>query len=250
MGPTLVALHAHPDDEAIFTGGLLLRAHRAGWRTVVVLATNGAAGANPGWAIADTAAHRRAEAEAACVGLGVDRLVVLPFTDSTLGCLPPEVIVEHLEDALEGESPTVLVTYDERGIYGHPDHVAVHCVGVRVASNGLPVYEATLSRRHLGEVRDGLVGRRALAPWRWPLDLNGRLGTAIAAEPDLLHLELGADELTAKVTAIAAHGSQVAYAPEFMGIPPGAFHRLLEHEWYGRRGDAHADFEHLLRSAS
>ena len=36
--PTVLFFHAHPDDEAIFTGGLLAAASTAGWRTVVVIA--------------------------------------------------------------------------------------------------------------------------------------------------------------------------------------------------------------------
>lgn len=253
--PTLVALHAHPDDESIFTGGLLARAARSGWRTVVVLATSGEAGSVPGYEVDDTGAHRRAEAAAACAVLGVDRLVLLPFTDSGMlgraagdrrlaGTHPLEV-VEAIEAVLEGESPSVVTTYDEHGIYGHPDHVAVHCVGRLLADAGVAVYEATLDRRHLGRMRDELIGRRVLAPWRWPLDLTGRLG--IDGDDELLHLDLEPDgELAVKRAALAAHASQVTFAPEFMGIPPGAFHRLLAHEWFLPAGRRCTEFEELV----
>ena len=51
------------------------------------------------------------------------------------------------DDALDGESPTVVATYDERGIYGHPDHVAVRCVGRHLARAGLAVCESKCSGR-------------------------------------------------------------------------------------------------------
>lgn len=243
--PTLVALHAHPDDESIFTGGLLVRAAQAGWRTVVVLATSGEIGATPGYHVpaGDLGAHRRREAERACAELGVDRLTVLPYRDSTLAGLPACELAEAVEDALDGESVDVLTSYDERGVYGHPDHVAVHAAGRALAAGGLPVYEATIDRAHLHRLRDALVGRRALAPWVWPADLTGRIGTNGG---DLVHLTLDEDgELPAKLAAIAAHGSQVTFAREFMGIPPGAFHHLLAHEWFAPAGERSPGLEDL-----
>lgn len=254
--PTLVAFHAHPDDEAIFTGGLLVRAARAGWRTVVVLATSGEAGITPGVDVADVGALRRREAEAACTALGVDRLVVLPFRDSGLAPrrqagrglagADPHAVLAQFDAALDGEAPSVVTTYDADGVYGHPDHIAVHRAGRLLAAEGIAVYEATIDRAHLHRVRDGLVGRRALAPWRWPQDLTNRLGRL---DPGDTTLRLALDpeeELPAKVAAVAEHASQVTFAAEFMGLPPGAFHRLFADEWFhpaGRRDDG---FEALV----
>ena len=44
---TLVCFHAHPDDEALSTGGSMARAHAEGHRVVLVIATNGEHGEVP-----------------------------------------------------------------------------------------------------------------------------------------------------------------------------------------------------------
>ena len=81
---TLVVFHAHPDDEAIATGGSMARAHAEGHRVVLVVATDGEHGEVPddladGETLAD---RRRAETERSAAALGVDRLVWLGYADS------------------------------------------------------------------------------------------------------------------------------------------------------------------------
>ena len=87
---TLMAVHAHPDDEAISTGGVLARAAAEGIRTVVVTCTNGELGDAPGGVKpgeeghdeAEVVAIRRAELEKACTELGVEHLEMLGYHDS------------------------------------------------------------------------------------------------------------------------------------------------------------------------
>ena len=81
---TLVVFHAHPDDEAIATGGSMARAHAEGHRVVLVVATDGEHGEVPddladGETLAD---RRRAETERSAAALGVDRVVWLGYADS------------------------------------------------------------------------------------------------------------------------------------------------------------------------
>src|SRR3954466_3629480 len=83
-GHTVVVLHAHPDDEAIFTGITLRRLADAGARTVLVMATSGELGESrvplrPGESVAR---RRVAELECAAGLLGVSRLVLLGRRDS------------------------------------------------------------------------------------------------------------------------------------------------------------------------
>src|SRR6476660_8826338 len=89
---TLVAFHAHPDDEALLTGGLLARASAAGHRVVLVPATAGElglAGAQDG--AGDRLAGRRmAELEASAALLGCARVVGLGFSDSGLRVDPDD----------------------------------------------------------------------------------------------------------------------------------------------------------------
>ena len=81
---TLVCLHAHPDDEAIATGGSMARAHAEGHRVVLIVATDGAHGEVPddltdGETLED---RRRDETMASAAALGIDRVEFLDYTDS------------------------------------------------------------------------------------------------------------------------------------------------------------------------
>lgn len=140
---TLVTFHAHPDDEAIATGGTMARAAAAGHRVVLVTATAGDRGevAEGFLAPGETLAQRRtAELAAAGEILGVARIEVLGYRDSGMMGTPanddPECFWQadvdeaaaRLAAILTEESADVLTIYDDHGNYGHPDHVKVHQV--------------------------------------------------------------------------------------------------------------------------
>jgi LmbE family N-acetylglucosaminyl deacetylase len=88
---TLMAVHAHPDDEASSTGGVLARYSDEGVRTIVVTCTNGEFGDGPagikpgedGHDTADVAQTRLAELRESCKHLGVTDLETLGYHDST-----------------------------------------------------------------------------------------------------------------------------------------------------------------------
>jgi LmbE family N-acetylglucosaminyl deacetylase len=233
--PTLLALHAHPDDEAIFTGGLLAAAHAARWRTVVVIATSGHQGLSPHTEL-DTAAHRRAETIRAAAILGVGRLDFLDYHDSgmtasehTRGCLattPLDHSTTAVQSIIDQEQPALVTTYDEIGIYHHPDHLAIHAIGRRLDLPG-GLLEATISRPALLAQRDVWLAR-GMPTHVWPSPLTATIGTD---HPTLRSLDV-TDHLGAKEAAISAHDSQILTAESFMGLPPGVFHALLATEWY------------------
>ena len=87
---TLMAVHAHPDDESSSTGGVLARYADEGVRTVVVTCTNGELGDAPGGIKpgqeghdeAEVARIRLGELERACETLGVAHLELLGYHDS------------------------------------------------------------------------------------------------------------------------------------------------------------------------
>ena len=164
MPYTLVAFHAHPDDEALLTAGTMARAAAHGHRVVLVLATDGGAGL----ASSDYGGHqelasvRLAEAHASAVALGVARVVSLGYADSGLGPDlepdPPGQVrfvrtsvaeaAQRLAAVLQEEQADVLLTYDENGGYGHRDHVMAHQVARRAAdlAGTRRVLEATVPR--------------------------------------------------------------------------------------------------------
>lgn len=239
--PTVVFFHAHPDDEAIFTGGTIARLVDEGARVVVVLATGGERGVAAG----DTAAlgtHRRAETMAACGLLGVHRVAFLGYTDS--GLTPPGEVPEptafaladvdeaagRLAAVMAQEDAATLVLYDEGGIYGHADHLAVHRVGRRAAERAgiATVYEATVDREYLHFVATHLVELAALSLHH---DVPSGVPTAVVTTT----LDVR-PQLDRKRGAMAAHASQIPPDSEAMQLDAATFAGVYGYEWYIRTG--------------
>jgi LmbE family N-acetylglucosaminyl deacetylase len=245
---TLVTFHAHPDDEAIATGGTMARAAAAGHRVVLVTATAGDRGevAEGFLAPGETLAERRTdELAAAATILGVARTEILGYRDSGMVGTPanddPECFWQaDLEEAaarlaaiLTEERADVLTIYDDHGNYGHPDHVQVHRVGVRAAelAGVRRVYEATVNR-------DEIVRFINQAAERGLLELPDIEG--VGAEMGLPESELTtavdvSSYLDVKRAAMAAHASQIGETSFFLAMPPEAFTAAFSTEWYRRR---------------
>jgi mycothiol conjugate amidase Mca len=143
---TLMAVHAHPDDEAIGTGGVLARAAAEGIRTVLVTCTGGEVGEiNPDTRVAveDLGPVRERELREACAVLNVTHLELLGYRDSGMAGTsdnnhPDSFAQADLDDAtarlvelVRTYRPSVIVTYDESGFYGHPDHINAHRIATR-----------------------------------------------------------------------------------------------------------------------
>ncbi len=143
-----MAVHAHPDDEAIGTGGILARYADEGVRTVLVTCTNGELGDAPGGVKPGEPGHdedvvvrlRRQELEASCDVLGVSHLELLGYHDSgmegwaqnespgSFWRTPVTAAAARLAELIRHYEPQVVVTYDEHGFYGHPDHIQANRV--------------------------------------------------------------------------------------------------------------------------
>jgi LmbE family N-acetylglucosaminyl deacetylase len=141
---TLLLVHAHPDDESISTGGVMMKAHDEGHRVVLVTATRGEVGEISNM---DEAASRprlgeirTEEMRRAGEILGVDRQEFLGYRDSgmrgtadnenpaSFHRAPLAEAAERLAKILREERPQVVVTYDPTGTYFHPDHVKAHLI--------------------------------------------------------------------------------------------------------------------------
>ena len=252
---TVVFFHAHPDDEAIFTGGAIARLSRQGWCVVLVVATQGELGA-PAAAGSSTdavAAERMAETRRACELLGVDRTEFLGYHDSGLlgdvantapgafWSADSDEVADRLARLLREVGATALVVYDETGIYGHPDHVKVHEVGLVAADlAGVDcVYEVTVDREYLHFVESHLVIEAGAARSR--LDPGAsELGLAASAigKPTVLVSNTVdvRDLLDLKRAAMAAHRSQIPETASAMRLPTDAFAAVYGFEWFIRRG--------------
>jgi len=175
---TLMAVHAHPDDEATTTGGVLARYAAEGIRTVLVTCTDGSCGDGPGGVKPGDPGHdpaavalmRRQELETSCEVLKISDLELLDYADSGMMGWPsndapgafwqtpvPEAAA-RLADLMRHYRPDVVVTYDENGFYGHPDHIQAHRItmaAVEMTDLTPKVYWTTMPRsmmRRFGEV--------------------------------------------------------------------------------------------------
>jgi LmbE family N-acetylglucosaminyl deacetylase len=174
-----MAVHAHPDDEVIGTGGTLARYSAEGVRTVLVTCTNGEQGDAPGGIKPGELGHdpalvaslRLNELKESVAHLGVSHLEVLGYPDSGMAgwsandnasafCnLPLSVAAEQVAQLMLRYRPQVVVTYDDNGGYGHPDHIQAHRAAVAAAeSTGVPekLYYAALPRSAFGQLRQQL----------------------------------------------------------------------------------------------
>lgn len=254
---TIVSFHAHPDDEALLTGGTLAGASAAGHRVVLVTATcgeRGLAGGQDGTGD-DLARTRVAELQASARSLGCARVVLLGYADSGMHttadpasarCAFSRVGVasaaEALAEILREESADVLTIYDQNGGYGHPDHVQVHRVGTLAAqlADTPCVLEATVPGSLFR------LALRLLALVGHPLGSSAPLGIGqvFSDRRRITHRVRVTPHLEAKRAALAAHASQrrgagqVRVLDRLVALPKPLFALVLGHEWFIEQGRA------------
>ena len=260
---TLVCFHAHPDDEAIGTGGVMAKAAHAGHRVVLITATLGEHGevADGFLNAGEQLGERRAKelAEAASI-LGASRLELLGYRDSGMMGTPendaPDAFWQaDVEEAahkvaaiLTEENADVLTIYDQNGVYGHPDHIKVWEVGVRAAeiAGTKKVYEGTINRT--AWLRRAAQGD---APVRTIEKVNG-VDTVIdhdagEVQPTIeFPLGVEEDQLTTAVDvkdfvdlkkkAMRVHASQITEESFFLKMPDELFAEGFGTEWFILRG--------------
>jgi LmbE family N-acetylglucosaminyl deacetylase len=269
---TLVCFHAHPDDEAIGTGGTIAKAAKDGHRVVLVTATRGEHGEYPEGFLepGETLAQRREKemADAAKV-LGVNRHEFLGYVDSGMMGTPEndaagsfwkadvEEAAQRLAKILEEEHADVLTIYDANGIYGHPDHIKVYEVGVRAAeiAGTRKVYETTINRTAwLRRMQAGGAPARTIET----VDGVDTLVDIPEGEARTIEFPLGVEEdqlttsidvhdfLDTKKAALRAHASQITEESFFLSMPEDVFAEGFGTEWFILRGAPRGIHEHDL----
>jgi N-acetyl-1-D-myo-inositol-2-amino-2-deoxy-alpha-D-glucopyranoside deacetylase len=248
----LLLVHAHPDDETITCGGVMARAAAAGAAVTLVTCTRG----EQGEVIPPELAHlsgdglgeyREGELARACAALGVtdhrwlggrgawhDSGMVLagagiraaaPARLDAGAFAAPEGFdaqVAALVGVLREVAPRVVVTYDERGGYGHPDHVRAHEVtmaAVRAVDPEASAVTVAATAAAHDEVAAGLAALRRRPGLPLPVPPVADLPTV----PDATittRVELGRAR-AAKLAALRAHATQVAVYED--GHEPPAF---------------------------
>jgi len=244
---TVTFFHAHPDDEAIATGGTMADLADQGHRVVLVTATRGELGEIPEGLLdpGETLTERRAaELAEACRILGVARQAFLGYLDSgmagdaandrtgSFAAADVDEAAAALATILVEEGSDVLVIYDEHGGYDHPDHVQVHRVGMAAADRAATpvVYMATMNRDFFRTLST-LVEQ---SDWQPPegttdgLDTMGEPASRLTTEVDVTAW------IEAKREAMRAHASQISETSFFLTMPDDVFSTVWGQEWYIR----------------
>jgi len=255
---TVVAFHAHPDDEALLTGGTLAKLADQGHRVVIVVACDGAM-REPN--------SRLDEFRASAAILGAARAEHLGYADSGHGPVlypdPPGRVrfaradlaeaAGKLAALLREEHADLLLSYDARGGYGHRDHIKVHQVGAAAADlAGVRVLEATVPRELAVQVFSVLSRLNGLIT-RYTAQEARSAGTPRAAITHRVDVRRYAAR---KQAALAAHRSPVygkgRAARLFrlaIALPVPVFALLAGREWYAEPGAAPGPvLDDILRS--
>ncbi len=263
---TLMAVHAHPDDEATSTGGVLARYAAEGVRTVLVTCTDGACGdapggikpGQPGHDPVAVAALRREELAQSSAVLQVSHLELLGYADSGMmgwpqndaphafWQTPVDEAAARLAELIRIHQPDVVVTYDENGFYGHPDHIQANRVtmaALKLSGSPAKVYWTTAPRSMMAEFQRTMA-EEAGADWD-ELERAEQAG----AESDRPAFEIGLpdEEITTWVD-VTAYGpvkfkALQAYASQsdsifFLNLGVERFTALMGRETFVRVSDS------------
>ncbi|GAA1005750.1 GlcNAc-PI de-N-acetylase [Acrocarpospora pleiomorpha] len=247
---TVMAVHAHPDDEVMGTGGMLARYADEGIRTVLVTCTNGEQGDGPGGVKPGEPGHdddavakvRLGELRESAAHLGIRHVEPLGFRDSGMdgwdgnghtdafANIPVEVAAEKLSDLIRRYRPQVVVAYNEKGGYGHPDHIQAHRIAVAaVEATGIPdkFYYTATPRSWMADMV-AYMTESGMDTEGWDLEEFTDPDDQITSVLDV------SDYFERKIKAMAAHASQGD--SEFMlNIPDEIQRRMFAGEAYIRR---------------
>jgi LmbE family N-acetylglucosaminyl deacetylase len=255
---TMMAVHAHPDDEASSTGGVLATYSAQGIRTVVVTCTNGEfgdgpAGVKPGANGHDeqaVARQRLAELRESAAILGVSDLELLGYHDSGMPdwdykdradafCNVPEAdVAARISGLMEQYRPQVLITYDDQGPYQHPDHVhASRAAQAAFAASGLAakLYLSAMRRSDWRKIWEALRELGEEVPDFDALDADALRQAAESEQRITTSVDIR-PVLALKRDALFAHGSQIQES-WFSKIPQDIVELTFGHEHFIRASD-------------
>ena len=242
----LMAVHAHPDDEAAMTGGILAKYAAEGITTVLVVCTDGALGDQVNGATPTddhhepdaVAEHRHQELLESCKVLSISHLETLGYSDSGMDGWPQnnaegsfwqtpvEQGAARLVELIERYQPQVVVTYDENGFYGHPDHIQANRItqaAVRQVESVKKLFYTAIPKSELRKFQQAMIEEGQAGA-------EDELPTEFGTDDELIGAVIDASEVVAKKRAsLAAHGSQTD-SSFFLAMPEERFAQAFSNE--------------------
>ena len=258
--PRLLLVHAHPDDESINNGATMAAYVARGAQVTLVTCTRGEEGEILVPELSHLAsdkedglgAHREIELAAAMNELGVSdfRFLGAPvkkWRDSGMIGTPqnerPDVFwnsdldeaARHLEKIILEIKPHVLITYDENGGYGHPDHIKAHQVAMRAAelacTSGWEIKKIYWNTIPISVIEEGIAAMKGTG-----VDFFGvekAEDFPFAAPDHLVTTVFNGDEFVAKkMAAMKAHPTQIAVDGPFFALSDNLGFRVWGREFY------------------
>jgi N-acetyl-1-D-myo-inositol-2-amino-2-deoxy-alpha-D-glucopyranoside deacetylase len=268
----ILLVHAHPDDESIGTGATMAKYAADGAQVTLVTCTLGEEGevipADLRYLAADKedrlGEFRVNELAAACAALGVrdHRFLGGPghWRDSGMMGAPTnenprcfwradvDEAAEVLLEVVREVRPQVIVTYDDNGLYGHPDHIQAHRVAWRAFELAADPYVGggepwTVAKFYATAVPISVAQRIVEIP-DGPFERVENLGFGVPDEQVTTVVDAG-DHLDAKLAALRAHRTQIAVHDQFFALSNNVGQRAFGVEYYtllaGQGGPAVAD---------
>jgi len=258
--PRLLLVHAHPDDESINNGATMAAyiARRA--QVTLVTCTRGEEGEILVPELAHLAsdkddglgAHREIELAAAMKELGVTDFRFLGFPekswrDSGMIGTPqnarPDVFwncdldeaARELEKVIHEIKPHVLITYDENGGYGHPDHIKAHQVAMRAAelagNNGWHIQKIYWNTIPVSVIEEGIEAMKGTGTDFFGVEKAEDF--PFAAPDELVTTVFNGDEfVNRKMAAMKAHPTQIAVDGPFFALSDNLGFRVWGREFY------------------
>jgi LmbE family N-acetylglucosaminyl deacetylase len=248
--PTIVCVHAHPDDEALFTAGISSHYGALGHQVVLVTCTNGSLGldqngrpgSDPRHDLESTVQKRASELQRAARHVGFTRLVSLGYDDSGMIGWPQnqnpnafmnvdvEMAARTLASLLDEVNAKVAVTYDENGFYGHPDHIMANRITQRATH-----LSTSVERLYYPVVPKGVLAKFTIDAQEQGVFLPAWILEAVPDTPDeLVACVMDVTPYASqKQAAIGMHASQIDNG-DLVNMSPELFTLLFGTEYYQR----------------
>lgn len=238
MTPTLMAIFAHPDDEAFSSAGTLAHHARQGHKVLLVCATRGEAGKVAGGGSSeDLGQQREAELRAACQAMGIEPPIFLDYHDSgrfertrkddpkAMMNVDAGELEARLRELIAKHTPQVLLTFDPHGAYGHPDHLKIHVAATaafhstsHLTRPPLRLFYTAISHQAAGML-DAMNPGTEMDPTLY----------GVSEASFIVVQQLSADDLARKEAALQAHASQTGPGSVFARL--GQEQPELLREW-------------------
>jgi len=236
-GVTVLAVFAHPDDEALACGGTLARLADAGARVVLVCASRGERGPLSDPALApdgDVGSVRALELAASAAALGIAEVLLLTHPDGALRWA--RTLADEIAQLLARYRPGAVVTFDSDGLYWHTDHIGVHeaTTGALalLGADAPPLYYVTLQPGAMRAIADATHLRGGAPPeaslWGISPDAFGLL-----SPPHTFRVDVR-DWAPRKLAALRCHRSQTGPSSPFDWMDDADARRWLGLELFRR----------------